>query len=111
MADVIFDLIIGADNLITAYYEVESGPNAAADLSGATVTYELKDINETVVDSGSLTHAASGSPNTDGQYIYYGNIPDSVSLTEGDSYDLETTFNGGAGLQFFSKDSSLAKYA
>lgn len=107
MSSLVFDLFIGTDNLITGAWKVPAGPNANADLSGATVTFDLTDVNGVSVASGSLTY---DSQDSESRYVFYGTIPDDTALIEGDKYTLSVTVNAGAGLQLQDKQTGKAKY-
>ena len=99
------DLKVSNDNLVQVY--IEDTENAT-DLSGATVSYDLKDDSGTSQDSGSLSHKGAGSPNAAGQYIFEGIIQDTVSLVHNSSYTLEVTANGGTNFNGFGKFAVLA---
>lgn len=83
----------------------------AIDLSGATVTYDLLDSLDASQDSGSLSHAPSGSPDADGNYIFRAVIQDTIVLTAGGSYTVVVVFNGGADLKKTIKAPAVAQYA
>ena len=96
---------VANDNLLQIYIKDTEG---GADLSAATVTYDLKDSADASVTTGTYAHKTSGSPNTDGQYIFQSVMQESVSLADGDSYTLEVTVDGGTNLTGFGKYAATA---
>lgn len=68
------------------------------DLSGATAAYTLEDADGATVHSGSLTYDEIDTSNGLTYYIFRDIIPYTVSLTNGASYILDVSFNGGVNM-------------
>lgn len=66
----------------------------AIDLSGAAVTYDLKDAAGTSVDAGSMVYVTV----TAGYYIFRATLADTLAIVVGDDYTAEINCNGGVGL-------------
>jgi len=62
------------------------------DLSGAAVTYDLKDDAATTVDSGAMTYIELSG----GYYKFRATLADTLSITAGDSYTAVIDSDGGA---------------
>ena len=67
-----------------------------ADLSGATVTYTLKDSTATV-DSGSVVYDTTGTSGGYTYYIFRVVMPYTVSLDADTDYYIDVNFDGGVG--------------
>ena len=69
------------------------------DVSGATVTYSLRNSSDTEIDSGACAYDTTELVDSTTYYRFYGNVADTVSLVEGDSYTAIITIDAGAGLK------------
>ena len=65
----------------------------ASDLSGAAVTYVLKDDAGATVASGSMTYIELSG----GYYKFRATLVDTLTITAGDSYTAEVDADGGDG--------------
>lgn len=89
------NLLLNTDNTLkVSVLDEKSGTS----LAGATVTYSLKDSGGTI-DSGVCAYDSTELVDDSTYYVFYGNVADTISLTENDSYTALITINAGAGLQ------------